>query len=495
MINLDNLVKKSTKADVQPSNNIFRELGNNTYDYKDILSELIDNSIAAIIPGKVLNIEINIIVDKTGKALEFIFSDDASGIPDEMLGKAITPAGIQTKDSLNEHGLGMKQAIAALGELNYLATKTKVMGKGTLIREFKFGEIDTYETDFPLESGTIISVVNLKPIVITHQATVTRTIIPYLGARYRSFLKTENRRLNLTLNLINQSTNQKIYAGSVIPISPVYFHPSTRENRPVILKHKLSGNGWEAFLTFGYAPREDAEYEELGLIPPTKFDPYKVTLHKQGLDILLHDRVILFHQLSELEIISQKHNDYNNVRGEIILSNGFQTAITKNSIIHDTHFFECIQQIKAILNGEKEGPGNRKIDYLKRNTFSDELPEKLLRDRLMEWLKTNPVDPKKSVESEFVLQGIEGYIDILADEVPWELKTDQANALSIYQLFMYMDIGGYPKGFLVAKSFTTGARIAQQKIKELHNKDITLATLDKFPINSHPTDKEREDYY
>ena len=40
-------VVRRIRGDVPPSDNIFRELGNNTYDFKDLLSELIDNSIAA----------------------------------------------------------------------------------------------------------------------------------------------------------------------------------------------------------------------------------------------------------------------------------------------------------------------------------------------------------------------------------------------------------------------------------------------------------------
>ena len=32
---------------ITPSDNLFRELGNNTYDFVDLISEFIDNSIAA----------------------------------------------------------------------------------------------------------------------------------------------------------------------------------------------------------------------------------------------------------------------------------------------------------------------------------------------------------------------------------------------------------------------------------------------------------------
>ena len=102
---------------------------------------------------------------------------------------------------------------------------------------------------------------------------------------------------------------------------------------------------------------------------------------------------------------------------------------------------------------------------------------------------------KQNVNREFVVEGIEGYIDILADKEAWEIKVDQASALDVYQLFMYMDIGNFDKGFLVAKSFTTGAEVASTKIMEKHKKEITLAKREKFPINHQPSSQERDEYY
>jgi len=101
------------KITVTPSDKIFSELGHNTYDFKDLLSELIDNSIAARVPGERVNVRVDIYVDKELKPRRFVISDDAFGIP----------AGVQTQSSLNEHGLGMKQADAALGKLEYRADK------------------------------------------------------------------------------------------------------------------------------------------------------------------------------------------------------------------------------------------------------------------------------------------------------------------------------------------------------------------------------------
>lgn len=495
MLDISTVSQSTLSISVIASDNIFLELGNNTYDFKDLISELIDNSIAAVEKNRQLNIGIKIYVDNQNIPTNFVITDDASGIPHDLMGIAICPAGVQTKNSLNEHGLGMKQAVAALGKLKYLATKVAGETTSRVITEFRFGSLKTYTADLINESGTEICVTNLRSIVITNPASYTRDIVPYLGARYRRYLKPESKRLNLTLSIIKESTNETNYEWTVNEIKPIYFHPSTRENRPVILRHPINGQKWKAELTFGYAPKDDAEYEELGIEIPNKFHPYKVSLTRQGLDIILHDRVILFHQLSEIEIVTNRHNDFNVIRGEITLIEGFSTAITKNSIIHDANFKECIEEISEILNGQKEGPQHKIQNYLKTKTFPEEIPEKLLQDRLSEWLANNPMNKKQNINKEYVVEGIEGYIDILADQEAWELKVEQANALDVYQLFMYMDIGNIDKGYLVAKDFSPGANVAVSKIKEKHKKEIVLAKRDQFPINHHPNELERSDYY
>jgi hypothetical protein len=105
------------------------------------------------------------------------------------------------------------------------------------------------------------------------------------------------------------------------------------------------------------------------------------------------------------------------------------------------------------------------------------------------------LNQRTDVKTEFVIQGIEGYIDILADAEAWELKTDQADARDVYQLFMYMDVGNFEKGFLVAKGFTTGAQTAADHVLSKHGKTIRLSKVDQFPIGHQPTDTEREEYY
>ncbi|MFF2876155.1 hypothetical protein ACFVR2_07530 [Gottfriedia sp. NPDC057991] len=136
-----------------------------------------------------------------------------------------------------------------------------------------------------------------------------------------------------------------IHDLSVRENKPIYFHPDLRRNKPLIEKKKFKGVGWIAEFTFGYAPT-DEEYQEMGIDKPKQYDPYNVSLQKQGFDIIQHDRVINFAQLSELDLVPTKHNKYNYIRGEIDLIKGFNTSINKNFIMQDAHFKDLLNQIQ-----------------------------------------------------------------------------------------------------------------------------------------------------
>lgn len=180
----------SIKIDVKASDNIFKELGNNTYDFVELLSEFIDNSIAAKVYNQLLEISIEIGYSKLEKKAMYLeIKDNAMGISKRKLADAISPAKLSGGKTLNEHGLGMKQAVAALGELEYLKTKTIDDEYQYEINDFKFGEIEVKRSKVDYDSGTIIRISNLRtPINITPQY-YTTNISVNLGAIYRRYLK------------------------------------------------------------------------------------------------------------------------------------------------------------------------------------------------------------------------------------------------------------------------------------------------------------------
>ena len=393
-------VRVGPPIEVVASDHLFDELGNNTYDYKDLLSELLDNCLAARRDNAIVHVTITLgLSDSDSLANWLSIKDDATGIPRDLLGQAISPAAKQSSNSLNEHGLGMKQAISGLGLLHSLTTKTMNDELALVVEEFKFGTIYPKEVDVSWETGTEIRIQKLKSIVRTSTISYTRDLVPYLGARYRRFLTPNNPRAEIRIEIIDIDDDGKlINSFPVEEVKPIYFHPNSRTNSPVVDHHTFKEAGWEAELTFGYSP-EAQEWGEIGLDQPSEFHPYAVTLSRQGLDVLLNDRVIMFHQLPEIGIVGVRHNNYNTIRGEINLISGFTTAITKNAIIHSEHWDQCMSQIKEYLDTR---------GLVRSKSYPDALPESALRDRLVNWLKTNELAPRAVVHPEYPVEGLGG---------------------------------------------------------------------------------------
>lgn len=471
---------------VEPSNRLFEELGNNTYTYLDLLSELIDNSIAARNSDETVHITLTVGVSNDRQSSWLSIKDNAAGIRHERLPMAISPAAMQNTDSLNEHGLGMKQAIAGLGSLRYLATKAAEAERASVIEELQFGKIYPKMVDVDWMHGTEIVIDSLKGAVKLHTVSYTRDLIPMLGARYRRFLVGPAPTARIKITMVDVDDDQReINTWRVQERKPVYFHPRTRTNAPVVDHKEFRGTGWEAELTFGYKP-EGHEWQETGIAPPTRFDPYAVSIAKQGLDIIMNNRVIVFHQLAELGFVGVRHNNYNNITGEIVLKKGFTTAITKNAIIRTEQWDDCMKQMKDYLNG---------ANLIKSRTYPDALPENALRDRMANFLQTNPlVGPRQSVQIEYAVEALGGAIDILADDEVWEIKRDDANGMDVWQCFAYMDMTGKTKGFLLAKSFRPSAHATVRHINDKHNVHITLTELQQYPIN-HPLTEQEVDKY
>ena len=122
------------------------------------------------------------------------------------------------------------------------------------------------------------------------------------------------------------------------------------------------------------------------------------------------------------------------------------------------------------------------------------MPEVALRDRLANWLKTNDVARRNDVKKEYPIEGLGGKIDVLADGEAWEIKRDDAYGLDVYQLFAYLDMSDFKKGYLLAKGFRDSAYAAKDHINSKHEVEIVLTPLGSYPINHALTQSERDQY-
>ena len=129
--------------------------------------------------------------------------------------------------------------------------------------------------------------------------------------------------------------------------------------------------------------------------------------------------------------------------------------------------------------------------YIKSKTYPDALPESALRDRLAHWLETNDIARKNDVKKEYPVEGLGGKIDVLADGEAWEIKRDDAYGLDVYQLFAYLDMTEFKKGYLLAKGFKDSALAARDHINSHHDVQIVLNAVRE--LSCQPTiDRERD---
>ena len=99
------------------------------------------------------------------------------------------------------------------------------------------------------------------------------------------------------------------------------------------------------------------------------------------------------------------------------------------------------------------------------------------------------------VKKEYAVEGLGGKIDVLADGEAWELKRDDAYGLDVYQLFAYLDMTEFKKGYLLAKRFKNSAYAACDHINRNHSVEIVLTLLEQYPINQPLTESEIAEYF
>lgn len=471
---------------IKASNNLFKEIGNIGYDTKDILSEFVDNSIEAKRKGVDLRVDITIAISKINPQnnnIEVI--DNGVGIPREKIAEALSPASLSGGTTLNEHGMGLKQAIASLGELDEICTKTIEDEKASVIKELKFEMVEVELRDIDIESGTIIRVRKAEHLSDKYQH-YAQKINLQLGARYRRFL---GRGLSIGIKIWDIDNDEEKWYWELKAIEPIYFNPITMKNEAIGEKKMLSGEGWKATFTLGYAPT-DSEYKVLGIDKRMSHEPYSVTLNNQGFDIIMNERVIEFCKLSEIKLVEARHSNYNYIRGEIELLEGFKTSTTKSKIIWDSNFNELLERISAIL---KEGK------YLYGKVPSDKLPEKVIRDRLALSLSQNPLIKRENVKVDKHIEAINGRIGIYSEKngkrEAWMIKAGNAICTDLYQLLCYMDMDDINTGYLVGNSFSEEVKYVTNYMKSRYNKDIELFTTESLKLTYELTEEEKAEYF
>jgi len=472
-----------------PSDNIFQELGNNTYSFDEAISELIDNSIAARL-NNIVNVEISLFINNnTGKCDKLIIKDNASGIKYSNIPVCFNPAGKQTKSSLNEHGLGFKQSISTLGDLEYFDSKC-LNEVGFRICDFSFN-LTIYDLENKsFDNGTeiCINIENNSFVDISKKNHIAKTkrLSNQLGARYRRWI--DKNCLTIKINTILD--DEIINSVNTESVRPFYCNPWRGGINEPLVKKRFEVNKSVVELVFGYSPKTDEEFQRIGLIKSdyeiksggnTVNEIYALSSKSAGLDLIMNDRVIKFQQLDEIGLYGTRESWYNQIRGELILLEGFKTTSTKNDIIKTDDFTEIINQIILFLTN---GYGNRRSvessdekkyknelnlnlmtnGYLKKGLSSGVVNEEKLQD-LVEKRLTSPFSSHKKIEKEYVIEKLGVKVDFLVDGNPWELKNQKCTSHDISQLLTYLVSLDKKMGCIVAPDFNEASKFLVEKIE------------------------------
>lgn len=489
---------------IKPSDNIFQELGNNTYSFDEALSELIDNSIAARLNDRV-NVEISFFINKnTDKCDKLIIKDDASGIKYSNIPICFNPAGKQTKSSLNEHGLGFKQSISTLGELEYFDSK-HLGEEGFRICDFSFNLLVYDLENKSINNGTEICVNvennNFVDISKKNYIAKTKRLSKQLGARYRRWI--DKNCLNIKINIIFD--DEIINSINVESIRPFYCNPWRGGINEPLVKQRFEFNKTVVELIFGYSPKTDEEFERIGLVKSdfeiksggnTVNEIYALSSRSAGLDLIMNDRVIKFHQLDEIGLYGTRESWYNQIRGELILLEGFKTTSTKNDIIKTDDFSEIIKQIILFLTN---GSGNKTLPPSSDKKYKNDLKLNLMTNGYLKKGLTNNINEKalqdvvekrlnsptsayrgKKIEKEFVIEKLGVKVDFLVDGNPWELKNQKCTSHDVSQLLTYLISLDVKSGCIVAPEFNEASKFIAKKIKDSLGYEIEMIESKEF---------------
>jgi len=489
----------SLTIEVLPSNKIFSELENNTTSFFHLLSELVDNSIAAMVDG-LCSISIEIVADWSSKKKfyetgQIIVHDDAGGISRSEIGQAISPAANACKNpnSLNRHGIGGKITIMSVGtkldeKSGFLTgveitTKTKSDDQITKIDQIGFGKIP-YSTIndnniFPKGHGTRITIKNLKPIVYCRKSDYTQIIIPLLGHRYQLYLNGSlNKKVKITLKLLDMDSNPIVNAKGnlqvfeIVPITPV-FQGGSPILDTVLHPNKDNKKGWRAHMRFGWSPSKEA-LAEIGTdkdqcrLFVKKNSPYYIDNRK--IDLITNGVVICqvgYDWLSPFKGEETIERDWrgNSPRLIITLENGFQTTITKDAFVDDDNLKTLkkivLERIKKYANTDKS-----------RIKESEEETKNRVEAMLLETcenVKREPTIGSYGLRADFSLKK-KGAPQI------WECKIQQASVSDVIQLVGYLKLDGCLNGKLIAPDFSDNARNLVKDCSDIFGVNVELTS-------------------
>lgn len=454
------------------STGTFAGLAKANLPFQNVLGELIDNSFAASV-GTGSFCEVNIILEQTPNSslVDLYVYDNCCGMTVEELEQALDLGNPPTSSSrLNEHGFGMKNALATLTNAEHEWTIwTKKKGSSDVISvsgpydgEMSIRLHDKFPDRFEGNNISTLTYAQVPLFIIQgvqgkgrksgNIDTLKNWLIEHLSVMYRGLLRYDQDRrgypLSITLTIVvnGSSTNYTIDPAEI----------DYSEQYKDDFKVELNGETINCQFIYGKLYKDRVSDTVVIRGPGGKKEvPYSYYYQKdqrtQGIDVSINGRVIANSCLEVIWTDITRHNRFNRFVGELLipeLPRGVLTTVNNKSAFNDNDesWQILFNEIRLILPKPLEDGINSQSETELRKTWTKKLKD------------TNPDD---TIDQEHYVWETGTRIDVYRkdrndDVTIYELKIGKAEPLHVYQLLMYWDglvlKGEQPyKGILLVK--------------------------------------------
>lgn len=471
---------KEYKVKLVANEGIFKGLAKQNMLFHQCIGELIDNAIAAKRDDQKFKVDVVFIKNNDENSVDVYIADNSKGMTLDIFQKALQLGeSATTTNRLNEHGFGMKNALATLsGENGYWKIWTKPLSENTIYAaegpfrpEMSIREEEEFppETFLPTDISTLIKVSVKLPFIQSVQgrgapskdlATLRTWLIEHLGVFYRGYLEQDPKTFENTGTIVVSIGNDSL---QVPPIPVPLGHMETKY-------FDVEINGDVYTLTYKFGTLDKVKGDSLVRGEKTKYY-YQGNIPTQGIDIRLGKRVIATAQFETIWKTERgdnqlsRHNNYNDFLGELLIPGKIPRG-TLSTINNKTDFnldddnwtriFDKLNEIRPIKQIREKSEGALKKKWMSMLKATN--PDDSVSDEVSVWPTGTKIDVYRKTAGDKI--------------IIYELKVGTGSPIHLYQLKMYWDglvlQGEQPKeGILLVDDFNTNLEEMANKMNQL----------------------------
>ncbi|MEE9248819.1 MAG: ATP-binding protein [Dehalococcoidia bacterium] len=472
------------KVSLVANEGIFRGLSKQNMLFHQCVAELVDNAIAAQRPGTKFHVDIVLApIQGDNEHLNLYVADNCKGMDIPLLKKALQLGESATTDNrLNEHGFGLKNALATLsGGNGPWSLWSRVPGTPIIAStNGPFRPEMTIRDDIPFPAEEFLPQDISTLVKVTTRVSFFRTVqgrgaptsdlinlrlwlIEHLGVMYRGYLEQDPKSYD------NSGVIVVSMMGDRLQVPPVSVPLGNKHTTYI----DLEIGGKVINTQYNHGTLDEVARDKLVRGGKAKYY-YQKNIPTQGIDIRLGKRTIATRQFESIwktadgKTQLSRHNNYNDFLGELLipeLPRGILSTVNNKTDFNldDPDWGKLFE----ILNQDPYRP----IENIRERS------ESALREKWTKMLKA--VNPDDHVTDEYSVWPTGTKIDVYRKTsdgtvLIYELKVGSASPLNLYQLKMYWDglvlAGEQPKeAVLLVEDFSNA-------IEEMANLMNTLPT-------------------